>query len=255
LSDEQALLDEQYRTTSNLRARIALHERFSTNPASYPRWVFDGYDFGERAEVLEVGCGEGMIWRENADRIPDGWRLTLSDFSDGMVQAARATLRDRAQYAVADVQALPFEDESFDAAIANHMLFHVEDRPQAFSELRRVLRPRGRLVGTTIGRDHLRELWELEPPRDGIWSKTRERFTIELARGELAPFFAAIEVESYPDSLEVTDPEALVDVFRSRGDVAEERLAAIREHVAEAIDRDGSFQVTKDTARIRCRKP
>jgi hypothetical protein len=58
-----------------------------------------------------------------------------------------------------------------------------------------------------------------------------------------------------PDSLEVNDAEALVDVVRSRGDVAEERLALIREHVAEAIDRDGSFHVTKDTARIRCRKP
>jgi len=232
-----------------------MHDRFSTNPASYPRWVFDGYDFGKDADVLEVGCGEGVIWRKNVDRIPDGWRLTLTDFSDGMVQAARSALGDRARYAVADVQTLPFEDEAFDAVIANHMLFHVEDRPRAFSEVRRVLRPEGLFVATAIGRDHLRELWELEPPRDGIWSKTRERFTIELARGELAPFFAAIELERYPDSLEVTDAEALVDVFRSRGDVAEERLAAIREHVAEAIDRDGSFHVTKDSARVRCRKP
>jgi ubiquinone/menaquinone biosynthesis C-methylase UbiE len=255
VSDDQALLQEQYRTTSNLRARIALHDRFSTNPASYPRWVFDGYDFGEDADVLEVGCGDGTIWRENADRIPDGWRLTLTDVSAGMVEAARAVLGDRAQYAVASVAELPFADESFDGAIANHMLFHLEDRTRALSEIRRVLRPGGLFVATAIGRDHLRELWELEPPRDGIWSKTRERFTNELARGELAPFFAAIELKRYPDSLEVTDAEALVDVFRSRGDVAEERLAAILEHVAEAIDRDGLLHVTKDTARIRCRKP
>jgi ubiquinone/menaquinone biosynthesis C-methylase UbiE len=232
-----------------------MHDRFSTNLSSYPRWVFDGYDFGEPADVLEVGCGDGVIWRENADRIPDGWRLTLTDLSEGMVEAARAVLGDRAQYGVTSVEELPFADESFDGAIANHMLFHLDDRTRALSEIRRVLRPGALFVATAIGRDHLRELWELEPPRDGIWSKTRERFTIELARGELAPFFAAIELERYPDSLEVTDAEALVDVFRSRGDVAEERLAPIREHVAEAIDRDGSFHVTKDTARIRCRNP
>ncbi len=232
-----------------------MHDRFSTNPSSYPRWVFDGYDFGEDADVLEVGCGDGMIWRENAERIPEGWRLTLTDLSEGMVEAARAVLGDRARYAVASVEELPFADESFDGAIANHMLFHVQDRTRALSEICRVLRPGGLFVATAIGRDHLRELWELEPPRDGIWSKTRERFTIELARGELAPFFAAIELERYPDSLEVTEADALVDVFRSRGDVAEERLAAIREHVAVPIDRDGSFHVTKDTARIRCHKP
>ncbi|MDP9285993.1 MAG: class I SAM-dependent methyltransferase [Actinomycetota bacterium] len=232
-----------------------MHDRFSTNPSSYPRWVFDGYDFGDDADVLEVGCGEGVIWRVNAERIPEGWRLTLTDMSEGMVEAARDVLGDRALYGVASVEELPFADESFDGAIANHMLFHLEDRTRALSEIRRVLRPGGLFVATAIGRDHLRELWELEPPGDGIWSKTRERFTIELARGELAPFFAAIELERYPDSLEVTDAEALVDVFRSRGDVAEKRLAAILEHVAEAIDRDGSFHVTKDTARIRCRKP
>lgn len=232
-----------------------MHERFSTNQSSYPRWVFDGYDFGEHADVLEVGCGDGMMWQQNADRIPEGWRLTLTDLSEGMVEAARAVLGDRARYEVASVEELPFADESFDGAIANHMLFHLADRTRALSEIRRVLRPGGLFVATAIGRDHLRELWELEPPRDGIWSKTRERFTIELARGELAPFFAAIELERYPDSLEVTDAEALVDVFRSRGDVADERLAAIREHVAAAIDRDGSFHVTKDTARIHCLKP
>ena len=46
---------------------------------------------------------------------------------------------------VADVQDLPFPDASFDAVIANHMLFHVEDRPRALGEIVRVLRPDGRL--------------------------------------------------------------------------------------------------------------
>lgn len=255
MSDDQALLEEQYRTTSNLRARISLHERFSTNPSSYPRWVFDGYAFGERADVLEVGCGDGMIWCENADRIPEGWRLTLTDFSDGMVQAARDALGDRAEFAVVDVQELPFEDESFDAVIANHMLFHVEDRALAFSELRRILRPRGWFVGTTIGRDHLRELRELAPPRQGIWAKTRQRFTIESAPAELAPFFVQIELERYPDSLEITDADAVVDFLRSRGDEPAERLAQIRAKVEALIAGDGSFRVSKDTARVRCRKP
>jgi SAM-dependent methyltransferase len=253
---ERALLEEQYATTSNLRARIFLHRRFSTNPGSYPRWVFDGYAFGERADVLEVGCGDAMIWRENAERVPGGWRLTLTDLSEGMVRAARDVLGDRADYAVADVIDLPFEDGSFDGAIANHMLFHVEDRPRALSELRRALRPGGTLVATTVGREHLRELRELAPPQPGgQWALTRARFTIESAPDELAPFFVDVEVERYPDSLAVTEAEAVVEFVRSRGDEPEERLDEVRARVQEAIDRDGVFHVTKDTARIRCRKP
>ena len=44
-------LEEQYASADNLRARIALHQRFSTNPYPYPRGVFDGYDFGPDADV------------------------------------------------------------------------------------------------------------------------------------------------------------------------------------------------------------
>ena len=58
-----------------------------------------------------------------------------------------------------DVQELPFPDGTFDAAVAAWMLYHVPDRDRAISELARVLRPGGRLVAITNGRDHLAELW------------------------------------------------------------------------------------------------
>ena len=162
---EQEFVREQYATEANLRARIELHERFSTSTLSYPRWVFDGYDFAAAADVLEVGCGNGLMWRENLDRLPDGWRLTLTDLSPGMVHTVREALGDRAEYAVADAQELPFDDASFDAVIANHMLFHVPDRPRALAEIARVLCPGGVFRATTIGLDHLRRLRELVPPR------------------------------------------------------------------------------------------
>jgi SAM-dependent methyltransferase len=255
VSESRALLEEQYRTADNLRARISLHERFSTSTLSFPRWVFDAYDFGEAADVLEVGCGDGNIWRENLERIPDGWRLTLTDFSPGMVEEARTVLGERAQYEVVDVQELPFDDASFDAVIANHMLFHVPDRERALSELARVLRPGGRFTATTVGRDHLEELRALVPVHGGLWSKTRVRFTTESGAKELAAFFVDVEVESYPDALEVTEAEPLLAFIRSRGDVDERALTEARSEIERAIARSGSFHVTKAVAVFRCRKP
>jgi ubiquinone/menaquinone biosynthesis C-methylase UbiE len=249
-------VEEQYANAANLRARITLHARFSTNPYPYPRWVFDGYDFGTDADVLEVGCGDGMIWRENLDRLPDDWRLTLTDLSEGMIAEARRVLGDRARYVVARVEHLPFEDESFDAVIANHMLFHVADRAGAIGEIRRVLRPGGAFLSTTVGRDHLTELRELAPPQPGTqFAEVRGRFSIESAPDELAPFFGDAVVERYDDSLHVTEVEPVVEFVRSRGGETPERLEAVRAHVAEVIARDGAFEVAKSTAQIRCRKP
>jgi ubiquinone/menaquinone biosynthesis C-methylase UbiE len=253
---EQEQVREQYGTDANLRARIELHDRFSTSTLSYPRWVFDGYDFGDDADVLEVGCGNGMIWRENLDRIPPGWRLTLTDLSPGMVETARGVLGDRATYVATDVQELPFGEASFDAVIANHMLFHVEDRPRALGEIARVLRPGGQFRATTIGLEHLRRLRELVPPREGgQWEKTRERFTVEQVSKELAPFFVDVELEPYEDSLEVTELEPLLDFVRSRGDVTEEELEPLRRAAEMEIAERGSFYVPKATSRVRATKP
>jgi len=255
---ERERLREQYATNSNLRARIALHDKYSRTPVHYPHWIFDGYAFGDEADVLEVGCGDGNIWRENLDRIPPGWRLTLTDFSPGMVDAARGVLGDRAEYAVADVLELPFADESFDAVIANHMLFHVEDRPRALAEISRVLRPGGRFRATAIGLDHLREIRELAPPPpDSQWAKTRERFTIERVDEELAPFFTDVEIELVPgpQDLEVTELEDLLDFVRSRGDVSEDDFGPLREAAGKDIAEQGFFRVSRATARIRARKP
>jgi SAM-dependent methyltransferase len=255
---EQEKVREQYATNANLRSRIALHDRYSRTPVHYPHWIFDGYAFGDEADVLEVGCGDGNIWRESLDRIPPGWRLTLTDFSAGMVDAARAVLGDRAEYAVADVQELPFPDASFDAVIANHMLFHVEDRPRALGELARVLRPGGAFRATTIGLDHLRELREIvPPPPESQWARTRERFTIEQVEEELAPFFVDVVVEPVPgpQALEVTELEPLLDFVRSRGDVTEEELEPLcRAYEAEVAEK-GFFHVSRASARVRADKP
>jgi len=70
---------------------------------------------------------------------------------------------------------------------------------------------------------------------------------------ELAPYFARVEIERYPDALAVTDVEPLLDFLRSRGDVSDDELARARVHVERAIARDGVFHVTKDSARVFAR--
>jgi len=146
--DDRRANTEQYRTPANLNARIRLHRRFSTNPRLWNLWVFDRLLESrppDTAQVLELGCGPGNLWRENLDRLPPGWRITLADFSPGMLADARRDLPGRAfQFEQLDAQALPHGVAQFNLVIANHMLYHVADRHSALAHIRRILKPDGR---------------------------------------------------------------------------------------------------------------
>ena len=88
-TDQQYLKTDQYKDSSNLDARVAIHQRFSTNPYGWFRWIFDTLlKLPSSARILELGCGHGLLWKENVDRIPSGWMITLSDLSPGMLDAA-----------------------------------------------------------------------------------------------------------------------------------------------------------------------
>ncbi len=116
---------EQYKTSSNLHARMALHQHFKTGKENFARTVFDKYAFGDNAQILEIGCGTAGQWVANRDRIKSDWQIVLSDLSEGMIREARQSFCDAGQHmlaAVIDAQAIPFGDASFDAVIANHML-------------------------------------------------------------------------------------------------------------------------------------
>lgn len=223
-TDKQYLASRQYRDARNLNARGSLHARFGTNPYPWFRWLFDHLlaIAPADARILEVGAGPAGLWVENLDRLPSGWRVTLADLSDGMVATARERLAaagapaDAFTIQSADVESLPFADAAFDVAIANHMLYHVPDRPKALSQLRRVLRPGGALLAATNGQDNMRELDELivnfsPTERDREWKASfRHHFNLENGAEQLAPFFDAIVIHPYEDSLRVTDEDALV---------------------------------------------
>jgi SAM-dependent methyltransferase len=244
-TDQAYLREEQYRDDSNLRARMDLHLRFSTNPEPWHRWVFDRFDFPAEARILEAGCGPGELWLQNLDRLPPGWELMLSDLSAGMLDKAHAGLGDRATYQVADAQELPFEDESFDGVVANHMLYHMPDRLRALREFARVLRPGGRFLSSTNGADHLKEIKELYVDRRP-WE-----YRLEEAADELRAVFTDVELDVYPCDLEVTEVEPVVAFVRSMDPGIED----LEEVVRATIERKGSFHVTKSTGLLRCRKP
>ncbi|HZU12445.1 MAG TPA: class I SAM-dependent methyltransferase [Chloroflexota bacterium] len=250
LTDRDSLTEHQYRDASNLEARIRLHRDFSTNPYPFHRWYFDRLDLPATAHVLEVGAGSGALWRENADRIPPGWELTLTDLSPGILADARRSLTGlHARFAVADAQALPFSDASFDAVLANHMLYHVPDRRRAIAEFRRVLQPGGRLYAATNGEGHLQELRDLlaeyvtDMPMRGGWD-----FGLDDGAAQLRASFRDVVLYRYDDAFRITQAEPLKAYIRSMGDywhIPETRRAELDRRIEDLVAR-GPFHIGKE---------
>ncbi|MGC9350039.1 MAG: class I SAM-dependent methyltransferase [Anaerolineae bacterium] len=255
---------EQYRDNHNLNARIALHARFSTNPYGWQRWLFDRMveKLPSRARLLELGCGPADLWTANRDRIPCGWRATLTDFSSGMVRTARENLGDVKHpftFSLADAQALPVADPTFDAIIANHMLYHVPDREGALREIVRAL-PQGQekqggwLFASTVGERHMYEMWELMTPYlADVHERTQsvsQGFTLENGGAQLSRYFSAVERYDYDDHLRVTEAEPIIAYLRSSTtlmncDLDESMVAELREHISGEIEAHGAFHIRK----------
>ncbi|WP_326810350.1 methyltransferase domain-containing protein [Streptomyces scopuliridis] len=97
-------------------------------------------------DLLDVGCGPGTITADLAALVAPG-TVTAVDAAEGVLDRAREAVAsagaDNVRFAVADVHALDFPDDSFDIVHAHQVLQHVGDPVQALRELRRVCRPGG----------------------------------------------------------------------------------------------------------------
>lgn len=99
-------------------------------------------------EILDAGCGSGPLME--ALRAKDGV-VSGFDLSPAMVELARERLGEDADVRVADLGApLPLPDDKFDLVVASLALHYVEDWASALAELRRVLKPGGRLTVSII---------------------------------------------------------------------------------------------------------
>lgn len=253
---------QHYATSAGLDARIRIHRDCSRSQKHWYEWLFEHMlAFPRHARILEVGCGTGSLWQRMAAEVPPGWRMTLTDSSPAMVERARANLvamAGQCEFACVDVQRLPFPDASFDAVLANHMLYHVPDRASALSEMWRVLKPgRGILIAATNGQEHLREFRDPEllailgsaeseaPP--SLSYHAGPEFTLETGGEEVQRVFGNVSVESHDDELVIRDVSYLVDYHASLYPLDEERRKALERYYEAKRGTNGAIHVSKSS--------
>lgn len=247
-------LKTQYMDATNVSSRIKLHRDYSQNKEGWFPWLLKQIQLKPDMKVLEIGCGNGALWKENLSRLPENIHITLSDISEGMLRDAKESIGkdDRFTYKHFDCHHIPYKDDTFDIIFANHVLFYFNDIDVVLQECKRVLKNNGSFVCSTYGKDHMKEITELVQQFDHeivlSSEKLYEIFGLENGKAILSGYFNNITLNKYIDSIEVNEAEPLIAYIISchgnQNHILLDHYKDFREFVEEKTK--NGFHITKD---------
>ena len=113
--------------------------------AQWPEQVCDVAEIQSGEEVLDIGCGTGILARTVAERVAPRGSVAAIDLNGSMLQVARR-LNPNILWRQNDASDLPFSDDRFDVVVSQFAFMFVSDKPAAMAEIKRVLRPGGRIA-------------------------------------------------------------------------------------------------------------
>lgn len=276
LTGMEKSLKNQYQNASNISSRIKLHTLYSVNKQGWFPWILEQLKLDRLKEyeeskglkefrILELGCGDGTLWKEALKDFPEDAELVLSDVSRGMLRDARRNLstakaRCKISYEKFDCHKIPHKEEAFDLVIANHVLFYCEDIGGVCREVGRVLKPGGCFVCSTYGNSHMKEvsdlMTEFDPRIVLAADRLYERFGKENGGKILGDFFEDVHWVEYEDSLLVKEPEPLMSYVLSchgnQGQYISDHYKEFRSFVKRKVE--GGFRITKEAGIFVSRK-
>ena len=256
-------VNQQYRDDSNLAKRISIHEQYSENPKGFYHWLFEQYEFKANDNILELGCGNGMQWEKQMNNLPKDCSLTLSDLSKGMVEKVQLLYGeyDGVNFAQIDAHQLPYQDQSFDCIIANHMLYHVEDIQKVLKEVCRVLKEDGVFYASTNNQYGLRHY--INESLIFALGKKDKNFSEEISfhsgNGEkiLSKCFPEVNRVDYMDSLLIPKSEILIDWMKSSigaADYTEQEWVKLDHYFKVQLEREQFIEIKKNSVLFIAKK-
>lgn len=142
-------IGRQIRKPSGLPGRLLGHLMANEHMALVD-WMLEPLEISVSDRVLDVGCGGGMTLRKFQNLVPEGFVAGL-DYAPAMVAQARgrnksAIAAGKMDVVQGDVAALPFDSASFDIVVGVETLYFWPDPLAGLMEIRRVLKPGGRVA-------------------------------------------------------------------------------------------------------------
>jgi SAM-dependent methyltransferase len=195
-----------------------------------------GLQPGER--LLDIASGKGdsaLLAARERNCIVTGIDYGEAAVADAGRAVDAAGMGDRIAFRVADAEALPFEDQSFDAALCECSLCTFPNKPRALAEVRRVLRPGGRLVIADVLADHERLPASLSGPLASIACLGGALSRQELLELLASSGFRVFAVRSCTEDA-AQMAERVHDRLRGARILGADRIAALAPAIAESIE-------------------
>ena len=136
--------------------------------------TFEALNIAVGQQVLDVGCGGGHLLRDLALSVGTEGRVVGLDPSNQQIEAAKGHCQDLGNVAFSQDSAteLSFADEEFDAIAYIQVLEYIDNVDGALSEIRRVIKPGGRLAAVSVLWDH----WHFHGPDPALNHRMHEAF-------------------------------------------------------------------------------
>lgn len=267
LANMENSIKTQYQNTSNIAARIQLHNKYSVNKQGWFPWIYQQLEKycqldSEKKQILEIGCGSGALWHENIDRIPSNIEITLSDISEGMVRDIKRSFDNdkRFEFNSFDCHKIPYADKSFDVVIANHVLFYCDDLPKVCHEIKRVLKKgSGIFICSTYGSSHMQEITQLVQQFDNrivlSGEKLYEKFGLDNGETLLSQCFNFVERIDYDDEIVINNAVPLIEYILSchgnQNQYILDRYNDFKDFVEKTVK--DNFHITKSAGIFICK--
>ncbi len=258
MTNDDSKIVEQYMDSNNLKVRIQLHEKFSTNPQGWFPWLYSQINFNGVYRLLEIGCGNGQLWESNTLNLRNR-EFFLSDSSEGMVKEVRLKYGSQFNCIVVDCEQIPFKDHYFDCILANHVLFYLNDLDQGLQEIRRVLKPNGFFYCSSYGSNHMKEINTIVKQFDEriILSSNNlySKFGLENGEEILKTHFKSVQLKRYEDSLVIDEAQPLIDYIMSchgnQNEIIGPQMSRFKEYIDQILSKN-KIKVSKEAGLFLC---
>jgi len=143
--DQADAIRRYYATDRNLRIHEETQAKYAVPSVDFVRWTLDTIDWTGDEVILDIGAGRGSHYACLIQEQPDITYFAL-DLSPNLLLNHPCAAD---HLALGDAMRLPFSDDNFDIVMANHMLYHLADIEAGLAEIKRVLKPDGRILAAT----------------------------------------------------------------------------------------------------------
>lgn len=272
MTQQKEEIIKQYKESGNLQKRIHIHV-YSTSKTNWYQWILNGLQLKSGMKILELGCGNGMLWIDMRHQLPKDIQIYMTDSSENMLQSAKKKIEEYAElykenniefvFLQRDAENFEFLENEFDRIIANHMLYHVsnENRNKLFKTCERLLKQEGMFYASTVGKTHLRELFSLVKGFDNkidVPNWMTENFELENGEEQLKQVFSNVIIEEQDNDLLVPNPQAVYDYVDSwPGNVKEilkGRKDEWRKYLKDRISEETPYFIHKSTGAFKAFK-